>query len=271
MLLALVLREESTDGGPNQNLVKKTKQHQPQQAKRGKQTTKTSSTKRVRKTIQKRQSAARSQSNSAAQRRRALQAITQATANGRPADKPKKRRTTYKTGGQNAPGPAQIHAIEDDLDAMQQDPERNYNQPDEGHSREPRYSIHLEDQPLQTSPPKAPRYGEPMQHDPLRHLHPRTAQRQPLDHQTSTADPPIREQGRQAANGQQLPVPLGTTPTGGVPPALAGAPPRLPTERPGERDVGGPTIGTDSSHSLTDAPQPTTSSPKPQAANQRSA
>ena len=51
VILALVLREEGADGGPNQNLAKTTKQHQPQQAKRGKQATKTS-----KKTIQKRES-----------------------------------------------------------------------------------------------------------------------------------------------------------------------------------------------------------------------
>ena len=80
-LLALVLREEGTDGGPNQNLAKMPKQHKPQQAKRGTQLAKTSKTKSVKKTINKRQSTARSQHSNAAQRKQALQAIIQATAN----------------------------------------------------------------------------------------------------------------------------------------------------------------------------------------------
>ena len=251
VVLALVLREEGTDGGPNQHLTKKTKQHQTQQAKRGGQATKPNNTRRVKKTIQKWQNAARSQSNSAAQRRRALQAITQATAKGRPADKPKKQRATYKTASQNeqahqrllaltAPGPIQTYAIEDDSDPMQQDPERHNNQPTKDHNKE-RYSTHLEDQSLQASPPKAPRYDEPVLQAVPRYPHPPTAQRQPPDKQACTTTQPAGEARGQATNGRQLPVPPGTTPTDGEPPAPARAPPRPPADGPSERESGGPT------------------------------
>ena len=195
---------------------------------------------------------ARSQSSSAAQRRRALQAITQATANGHPANKPKKRRATYQIGGHadpahqrllalTAPGPTQIHAIEDEPDTEKQDLAHHNPHPAEGHSSEPRYSTQLEDQPLQASPPKAPRYGEPMQQDTSHHPHPPTVQGHPPDHQTDRTNPPTREQGEQGTNGQQLPLPPGTTPIGGVPPALASALPRPPIDGPSERDAGCPT------------------------------
>ena len=169
-----------------------------------------------------------------------------------PADKPKQRRTAYKTTSQTeqahqrllaltAPGPVQTYAIEDDPDTMQQDPECHNRQPGDDHNKEPRYSAHLGDQSLQASPLKAPRYDEPVPQAVLHCPHPPTAQRQPPNQQTGTATRPSGEAKEQVANGQQLPVPPGTMPTDGEPQAPTCALPRPPAGGPSERDARGPT------------------------------
>ena len=255
VVLALVLRQEGTDGGPNQHLARKTKQHPPAQDKRGRQATSTNDTRRVKKTIHKRQNAARSQGSGAAQRRRALQAITQATAAGRPAGKPKQQRATYKIAGQQeqtrqrllaltAPSQGQPNAIDDASDddpkATQQDKEHPNGQTNGHHYKEPRYSTHLEDQSLQASLPKMPRCEELILQAEPQHPQPPTEQQQQTGQPANRATRPCPTAGEQAANDQQLPIPPCTMPTDGDTHTPARALPRPPAGGPGERDAGAP-------------------------------
>ena len=162
VLLALVLREEENEGGPNLQVSKRAKQNKPHRAKRGTQLAKNTSKRRVKKTISKRQSTPRSQHNHASQRRQALQAITQAAAEGHPHHPAPSTSTPSRTNATKASITKQT--------TLPTPPRTTHM----GHTTAPNKT---------TTPPKTPRYEEPDQQVAEYHAQQPTGNPNPPEHQ----------------------------------------------------------------------------------------
>ena len=149
-----------------------------------------------------------------------------------------------------------------DPEAMQQDQEHPNSQPNEYHNKEPRYSTHLEDQSLQASPPK--------RHDTMRQCCKpcRTTRNHPLNNSncqtskpTQQPDPAEQPASKRPTDSSCLsrpaPYPRTGNPTHRRAPCL-GHPLVVRASATPEP----PPTDTASSHCLTDAHRPMTSSPK---------